>query len=367
MHLNKKFSEDNRGFTLLELVVTVVILALVVAPFLSSFVTASKTNVKSKRIQEANELSQYIIEQFKATSVDELKNVYRLTEDSSYRIDGTAGSGYGKTTKRYMGTVSSNITDAALPAGFSDNYKAEITMTPTKTIVNSDEAIPVIDRLDKEYCAVFAQNIYKYDSSYPSAIKRGVEVNIDYEPSVLDPNRVYKVTLSVEYFDISNGSLGTRTAVWYFQTVPSVYILYKPLSTSGTDTIKIKNNLVGTQLISPGATDESRVNVYIVNQKSSSLLQPVTPPSADNVTIVEKEASGAENSYVLNDLVDVTRTDTLEHTILYTNIASGDDKNDTVNGTVQMIKIDTVYQIDVAISYAGKEISEFTATKTIGN
>ena len=50
MQYNGKISEDNRGFSLLELIVTVVILALVTAPFLSSFVTASDTNVKAKRI-----------------------------------------------------------------------------------------------------------------------------------------------------------------------------------------------------------------------------------------------------------------------------------------------------------------------------
>ena len=44
MKFNKKLNGDNRGFTLIELIVTVVILALVTAPFLSSFVSAGKTN-----------------------------------------------------------------------------------------------------------------------------------------------------------------------------------------------------------------------------------------------------------------------------------------------------------------------------------
>ena len=87
MNYEKKMNENNEGFTLLEVLLTVVILALVTAPFLSSFVTASKANLKSKRIQEANELGEYIIEQFKATSVDQLVTTYKLTADGTYIID----------------------------------------------------------------------------------------------------------------------------------------------------------------------------------------------------------------------------------------------------------------------------------------
>ena len=60
MFANEKENSNDKGFTLIEVIITVIILALVTAPFLSSFVSASKTNMKSKRVQEANELSQSV-------------------------------------------------------------------------------------------------------------------------------------------------------------------------------------------------------------------------------------------------------------------------------------------------------------------
>lgn len=362
MYLDKEIKKDNRGFTLLELIVTVVILALVVAPFLSSFATASKTNVRSKRIQEANELSQYIIEQFKATTIEELVASYKLTEDTDYQIDATT-AGYKKKTSSYSGSMSSALTDAALPAGFSDKYKADITLKPIKSIANGDDAIPVIDDLDKTSCAVLVQNIYKYDASFSSAVRRRVVVTIDCDDMTSDPAKKYSVTLAVTYYDAIS-SIGTKTTTWYYAKVPSVYILYKPLT--GADTILIENNLTETQRSyddADGVRRVSKVNVYLINQDS------VVAPAATAVQIkeVDPSAMSGKVGYFLNTLVDETSSNTLKNTILYTNIATGADKDDVINGNIKTVKIDTLYELNVTISYAGKEISKYTATKTTDN
>lgn len=362
MYLDKEMKKDNRGFTLLELIVTVVILALVVAPFLSSFATASKTNVRSKRIQEANELSQYIIEQFKATTIEQLVTSYKLSEDTDYQIDATT-TGYKKKTSSYSGSMSSALTDAALPTGFSDEYKADITLKPIKSIVNGDDAIPVIDDLDKTSCAVLVQNIYKYDASFTGAVRRRVVVTIDYDAMAPDITRPYSVTLAVTYYDATS-SMGTKTTTWYYANVPSVYILYKPLT--GSDTILVDNNLTEIQRTSIGADGVrrvSKVNVYLINQ--NSMIAPAA--TAVQIKEVDPSAMSGKTAYFLNTLVDETNSNTLKNTILYTNIATGADKDDVVNGNIKTVKIDTLYELNVTISYAGEEISKYTATKTTDN
>lgn len=363
MNYEKKLNKNNKGFTLLELILTVVILALVTAPFLSSFVTASRTNLKSKRIQEANELGEYIIEQFKATSVEQLVATYKLTADDTYVIDSATGSAYSKKSTKYTGKVSKDSTDAALPAGMRKGYTAEITLTPAKNVVNADYAIPVVDNLDKKICAVFNKNITKYDALYTGASRRKVTIEINKNTTK------YTVTLSVDIRDASNNSLGLNSVTWEYDTVPSVYILYKPLN--GNDEIEIKNNIFNsTDLKVDGK--KKNVGVYIINQKASTG-GFYNNMSTTNVKVYEASSATAGKTYTLYNLINPSSTlSMLTNTTLYTNI--GDVKNNlsagkdngNVNDTVKMIKIDTVYNLDVAVKYEGKKVSDYKSTKVVG-
>lgn len=58
----RKFKDDNRGITLVELIVSIAILALIVLPFLNAFVTATKTNVKARNKMNATHLATNIME-----------------------------------------------------------------------------------------------------------------------------------------------------------------------------------------------------------------------------------------------------------------------------------------------------------------
>lgn len=353
MNLNKKLKRNNEGFTLLELIVTVVILALVTAPFLHSFITASNTNLKSKRIQESNELSQYIIEQFKASSVEKLISTYKLSDDNSYKIDGNA-----EASIKYTGSVSSSASTGALPQGMQAGYSADITLTPAKSVVNEDNAIPVIDTIDRNECAVFVNNITKYDTYYSTANWREAIVTIDYDNS----KGKYIVMLETKYYDISNTNLGSHLATWDFSKIPSVYILYQPKSSN--DNIKINNYLSDTRLTDTVTGIKESVNVYLVNQKDS--FGTFTSLNANNIVITEKPNGLVGNNYKLKNLVDKDKTtDKLSSTVIYTNMATGtSDKGNTVNGTIKMIKIDTVYNLDVTVKYSGKKVASYSATKT---
>ncbi|MGI5979331.1 MAG: prepilin-type N-terminal cleavage/methylation domain-containing protein [Oscillospiraceae bacterium] len=70
---------DVRGFTLVELIVAVVILAVVVVPLLHAFVTGAQTEMKSRRYQSATAAAQNIIETIQSTDIDTL-----LTDPAAY-------------------------------------------------------------------------------------------------------------------------------------------------------------------------------------------------------------------------------------------------------------------------------------------
>lgn len=61
---------NNKGFTLVELLVAVTILAIIVVPFMQSFVTAAKTNAKAKKIQNATELASNVMEELKSNDIE---------------------------------------------------------------------------------------------------------------------------------------------------------------------------------------------------------------------------------------------------------------------------------------------------------
>lgn len=363
MQFDNRLKKNNKGFTLLELIVTVVILALVTAPFLSSFASASKTNEKSKRVQESNELSQLIIEQFKASSVDQLIATYKLTPNS-YVID-SGSTNYKKVSTLYAGAVSDNTGDAPLPSGFTKGYSADITLTPTKTVVNSDDAVPVIDNLDRKRCVVISANITKYDSLYPAADHRVVTVTVDKNVS-LNPTKPYVVTLAVEYQTLTNSTIDTKVMEWNYETVPSIYMLYVPWSDD--DVINIQNELYGDELKNDTTGEYETVGAYIIQQTSTEAAVTYDVLKSDNVKISEAVDDINFTSYKLSELVDESNVSAiLSNTVLYTNVASGSDKNDTVNGVVKTIKVDTVFNLDVDVLYDGKKVASYNATKTLSN
>lgn len=64
--------KDNKGFTLLELLVAVIILAIVVTPMLHSFVTSYRVNARSREIMRATTLAQNEMEIFEKEKLEVL-------------------------------------------------------------------------------------------------------------------------------------------------------------------------------------------------------------------------------------------------------------------------------------------------------
>ena len=65
---------DDRGFTLVELIVAIVILAIVFVPLLSAFVTGARTQAKSSQKNAATLAAQNIIEQIQADSIEAFRS-----------------------------------------------------------------------------------------------------------------------------------------------------------------------------------------------------------------------------------------------------------------------------------------------------
>ena len=84
----RKFKDDNRGITLVELIVSIAILALIVLPFLNAFVTATKTNVKARNKMNATHLATNIMEGIENNSIKTMAYQFNYPSEGFDLADG---------------------------------------------------------------------------------------------------------------------------------------------------------------------------------------------------------------------------------------------------------------------------------------
>lgn len=78
---------NNSGFSLVELLIAVTILAIIVIPLMHLFVTSTKINVKSRETLRSTTIAQDIMEGCKAYDVPELQEQFNHPEEGFYVID----------------------------------------------------------------------------------------------------------------------------------------------------------------------------------------------------------------------------------------------------------------------------------------
>lgn len=92
----RKLKTDDRGITLVEIIVSIAILTIIVLPFLNAFVTAAKTNVKSKNKMNATHLATNIMEGIEKNSMKTLAYQFNYPAEGFDVADGfDASSGSG--------------------------------------------------------------------------------------------------------------------------------------------------------------------------------------------------------------------------------------------------------------------------------
>lgn len=72
MKRKRNNSLNNKGFSLIELLVTIIILGILVIPSLNSFVMSAKINYQSKKVLSSTEVAKNILELTKSTSLEDM-------------------------------------------------------------------------------------------------------------------------------------------------------------------------------------------------------------------------------------------------------------------------------------------------------
>jgi len=118
MHKKSDLKKNNAGFTLLEVLVAVTILAVVSVPLLRSFATASMTNRKSKIEEKCTTAAENIVESFRDVPVEDLV--------AKYNIDDNTKVEYDDSTEVYTFTIKDqDLIGSSMPDGYYATVKLD--------------------------------------------------------------------------------------------------------------------------------------------------------------------------------------------------------------------------------------------------
>ena len=314
--------KNNNGFTLVELMIAIAILAVIVGPFMHSFVTAARTNAKAQQIQNATLLATNIMEEVKANDVGDLAFQFNYPErsdaehtsrfdvmstyDSAYELIHDGETFQEVTKYQKIGNVDNrdSVTSSVLYEGYEANtldeyeflrqeddkyyfamegleagaskYDALITLdavaykTEDKTGYNDMKTV-AIETLDVLEDAFYVQS-QDQDATYAEDLAEATGV-LDY--LTVSKSMERDITINIE----KNGQLN-RVYVTYEYTysgkkktvnhliynnsespeysLKSIYLFYVPLYNGKTEDIIINN------------PDNVDTNVYLIKQRIPS-------------------------------------------------------------------------------------------------
>ena len=149
-------NSNDKGFTLIEVVVSVAILAIITAPFLNSFVIAAKNNATANARQIVTNHSESVMEKFKATSFEMLTEEFTLIDKAVMGDhEGEKFYYYDSVNDYYV----FNVPGTELTGESSSKYNVQVTMKPEKYDA------PDLADVDGTKTAMFISEAYKYDDS----------------------------------------------------------------------------------------------------------------------------------------------------------------------------------------------------------
>lgn len=324
----------NKGFSLIEVLVAIAILAVLSLPILSAFMSAAKLNLKARQEENANAVAQKVMEDMKAKNIENV-----LNEQIGKYVTYTGESGFNEYVLN-LGNYDSTGNVYNDDSSVGDEFYVRVTLDPdefsdipgasnpgnTNNNVNSFN-MPSFSDIQSEGNFVIMKQLYQHDSQAEvalgvdkSLIYRKADVTIDVTDRAADgvsQNRdgeyiIYTQTVKLKvtycvYGDptktvVYDSVVGSQEVKGNLQDSKyrSVYVLYNPYDKYRTDSNKtVSRDVINFHMnlsVNNGSnklneaydcTDPSiaitdkQINVYLIQQEVFN----VTDPLAEQVEL----------------------------------------------------------------------------------
>lgn len=318
MKKKRKINKKNGGFSLLEVVVTIMVVAVISIPIISSFTSSAKVNQIARRKQNATDLAQNLAEVFDSFSVDALVSKYKGEFGESCHTSEEI-SGMGFPSKVYKHTFS----ELEFTGAEGEPFKVNITMTPQEVNV-----IPSLRNLYGNTETVCIKEITRYDERAAKDIDTKLGLNTfasitdrklieekleNYKKEIkkktdfyitLNENGEYEYKLQMTYTSIKNTSAKYTSPEVIFESgelksgenkFKPLYILYSPYDKRNVGTgvaedevtIHYSENFSNPKEIKP-------VDVYFINTFDEKEINKIKVKES-NIKFMIDEGNGKES------------------------------------------------------------------------
>lgn len=283
----------NGGFSLVEVLVAMAILALLALPIMDSFSNAAKLNAKARREENANIVAANVAEQFKSMTIEELMKecdenglgTYRRYDkyENAVKDEGgsTVASGPMKVTDYYVFTMKNTGSNGeAFETKVILNPEAYTDISSSNTANNINSySMPKYSSLNAQQNILVREELYRTDVEALGNL--GVSIN--------DAGELVEKTVTINVV-IEESGIGSHN---YSQSVRGE-ILYRKRDNSAsvtknftTDSILIHAEQQGDQYVL--AREQGVKNVYLFympfDTKSTTLLNENYYTATDQVII----------------------------------------------------------------------------------
>ncbi len=382
--VTRKLNND-KGFSLVELIIVVSILAIAAVPLMKSMGMAAKTNAKAQSIQNATSLGERIMEEMKSLSKDEMVNKYGPTgtnqlvdNGSNYVItipNMTATQGekfdvkvtvdkatYSKNTEYNPSDAKENVMSAntlLLPRIEDIDTLSQAVLSSTKEFNRYDvDAQNFFNQKLADYpshTATIASktvDIVKEDVTYPTGVK--VKASITYTDNASPANKYVRDLYTGTFVPIEKDGSTTE----YKPLDSNIYIFYTKGVIAETINIIDESSYVNPE----DSTSDDSHRIYFIRQNSSDKTGPV----AINMISRNKTTGAVLGSGVLKytglDVLDTDGTQKYGKIKLLTNL---DPTNIDNEGNIYVKEARTsVYDITVELTRDGVEYAKLNSTKS---
>ena len=287
----KRKDNSSGGFTLVEVLVAVVILAIVVVPLLNSFYTAARANAKAKRLMDATTAAQNVFEELKGEKLEDFINDHTakktevLKPDGNPQLDANGKKIYSYTlpdipSSTYPLTVDQrtflarvtldpvDYTTKETAAQKQSDYNTQLFAQLSKLSASTnafyiEDAVPDRDMLAAKNLttSVISTDI----DAVKDAMTKTVTVDIDYTAS----SNWCRVYITTVYTDAGGGTYTLDNHVEIYNNnaalsnkLSNVFLCFLPMYSPGSSKITPKEKIV---INNP---ENYPVGIYIVKQAS---------------------------------------------------------------------------------------------------